>query len=706
MGSIKKKELCIFLALALILYFISKIWLTCDKYWKFHKYNDSDFISADTKERSDISRISASITGYNDSRGRIDSMLNEIRKSPFYTVTPRRRRICSSMSINPGGINKKLITAVIQNNVCGHCVPNMIRDAKFLLEKFGYHVDIAQSTLSLYNASYQNSILFLIQKLSGFAYEDIVMVSLMSVAVIPTLEAHNMAAILSLMNIDVIIPSTCYPCSSSYSGFCHSTQAQSWFLYQFQRYVNSNTTDILKYSCIFPDPTVFVGYAGKVISMLKSMLATSDISKPMTVTSAPDFMSSLFKDIYHSNSAKVSIDYFSFIFSDIPMVESKNQRWQWMSTEFDIVKRSPHFESFILEFLPDARSEAARQLHRVIPLLKRQPPVFLRFFGSFIATDMEPLTRGSASASTSPRSEMQCDTLGIKTYSAAMKVALYHDLRWILRQRDLKYADRPRIVVSLTTVPHRIALIEHTLRSVLDQTVTADVVYLHLPWRSRRFPNSTYEIPRTVLDLPIVVNRCEDYGPATKLIPTLDLERHPDTLIITVDDDMVFKRSLIERLLERHFASPGYAYANAGQVIDVNDEFGPVVVRSAATWTEADYPVDILEAFLGALYVRSFFDVEELRAIPEPCWSTDDIWISAHLARRGVPRVKVIQHKGEFATFSKNDGVQPLRDSNVFGVRKNDVCAALLLADFQRMWSNSSYDQYCSFESTVSSCIR
>ena len=301
---------------------------------------------------------------------------------------------------------------------------------------------------------------------------------------------------------------------------------------------------------------------------------------------------------------------------------------------------------------------------------------------------------------------MQCDTLGIKTYSAAMKVALYHDLRRILRQRDLKYADRPRIVVSLTTVPHRIALIEHTLRSVLDQTVTADVVYLHLPWRSRRFPNSTYEIPRTVLDLPIVVNRCEDYGPATKLIPTLDLERHPDTLIITVDDDMVFKRTLIERLLERHFASPGYAYANAGQVIDVNDEFGPVVVRSAATWTEADYPVDILEAFLGALYVRSFFDVEELRASPEACWSTDDIWISAHLARRGVPRVKVIQHKGEFATFSKNDGVQPLRDSNVFGVRKNDVCAALLLADFQRMWSNSSYDQYCSFESTVSSCIR
>eukprot|EP01041_Mallomonas_annulata_P005635 gene5635-11372_t len=253
-----------------------------------------------------------------------------------------------------------------------------------------------------------------------------------------------------------------------------------------------------------------------------------------------------------------------------------------------------------------------------------------------------------------------------------------------------------RIVVSLTTVPIRLPLVELTIKSILSQSLVPDAIYLNIPKKSSRFRGEEYNISFELLSLPIIINRCEDYGPATKLIPTLEIETNPDTLIITVDDDMIFKSTLIRRLLQRHLTYPYAVYVNAGQMIDINDAFGPVVVRSAASWKDLDFPIDILEAFLGVIYRRDFFSLDILRHIPDVCRSTDDIWFSAHLARRGIPRVKVIQKPGEFATFSKNDNIRPLREGNVFGVRKNDMCAAHLLSDFKTMWSE--VDQYCPFE--------
>jgi len=38
----------------------------------------------------------------------------------------------------------------------------------------------------------------------------------------------------------------------------------------------------------------------------------------------------------------------------------------------------------------------------------------------------------------------------------------------------------------------------------------------------------------------ITINRCDDHGPLTKLLPTLLRETDPDTVIITVDDDKIY----------------------------------------------------------------------------------------------------------------------------------------------------------------------
>jgi hypothetical protein len=93
--------------------------------------------------------------------------------------------------------------------------------------------------------------------------------------------------------------------------------------------------------------------------------------------------------------------------------------------------------------------------------------------------------------------------------------------------------------------------------------------------------------------------------------------------------------------------------------------------------------VDILEAFLGAVYRRSFFDADALVARQPPeCVTTDDIWFAAHLASRGVPRVK-LPMPFDRPVETAADAVSPLRKDNVGGLSKNDVCAAAVLRQLQ-----------------------
>jgi hypothetical protein len=264
-----------------------------------------------------------------------------------------------------------------------------------------------------------------------------------------------------------------------------------------------------------------------------------------------------------------------------------------------------------------------------------------------------------------------------------------------------------RLVASLTSLPDRLPHIEQTLQSILNQHVPADTVYLNIPKHYVRFGGTENalditHIPDNLRKLPVIINLVErDWGPGTKLLPTLQLEPDPSTVIITLDDDMVFKPTLFGLLLRRHLNNPYMAYGNAGQLVDVDGGFGPAVVRTAWQWKDNDYPVDIIEAFRGAIYRRSFFDnMPELMAISPECFFTDDIWISAYLSRRHIPRIKLVEGWGDTAEFAENDKVTPLRNENINGSRRNDVCALSLLQDFKLGWSSQGINEKCSFEFT------
>jgi hypothetical protein len=257
---------------------------------------------------------------------------------------------------------------------------------------------------------------------------------------------------------------------------------------------------------------------------------------------------------------------------------------------------------------------------------------------------------------------------------------------------------RPRVVVSLTTLPSRINGVVETVLSLLKQSVRPDAIYLNVPAQSERFKGASYIIPPSLDKIKeLTILHTTDFGPATKLIATLDREKGDTTLIITVDDDMVYAPSTVATLLEAHLLNPNAAYGFAGQMIDLDPcnateqatGTWPGVcaarphVRSADAWQDRHAAVDILEAFKGAIYRRDFFDLVRLRKIPAECRRTDDIWISANLAAVGIPRVKLLTDA--HPTASSNDVVNPLRLDNVQGIGQNVRCAMLVLDQFLAM---------------------
>ena len=112
-----------------------------------------------------------------------------------------------------------------------------------------------------------------------------------------------------------------------------------------------------------------------------------------------------------------------------------------------------------------------------------------------------------------------------------------------------------RLIVSLTSFPDRMDGLYLTVESVLNQTVPADLVVIWLA--SLQFPNGMDDVPmslKRILSDKCQIRWCEDMRSYKKLIPSL--AQYPGATIVTIDDDIIYERTLIEKLLRGHELHP------------------------------------------------------------------------------------------------------------------------------------------------------
>ena len=216
--------------------------------------------------------------------------------------------------------------------------------------------------------------------------------------------------------------------------------------------------------------------------------------------------------------------------------------------------------------------------------------------------------------------------------------------------RDVLSRSKPfkggRVIVSFTTLPDRIANLEPTIRSLLEQTRPPDEIVLAIPQFSIR-QKMEYAVPSYLDKIPrLRILRAEkDWGPASKFVPIIQEElaaRRGNTLIMVVDDDRIYPRDALEIFLHYHQQMPDAALCFRGALIPRNLVwFLPKIFR--ASQIREVTRVAVITGTASYLIQPRFFDAAlwDYSNAPAGAFYMDDIWISAHLDRRGVKKYVV-----------------------------------------------------------------
>ena len=115
--------------------------------------------------------------------------------------------------------------------------------------------------------------------------------------------------------------------------------------------------------------------------------------------------------------------------------------------------------------------------------------------------------------------------------------------------------------VSLTTIPPRYSTLKKTLDSLQKQNKYPDQIFLNIPNHFKRFSNFEFnfkELTKKYKNLKI--NRCEDFGPGTKLLGSLNEILSYD-FVILIDDDHIYKNEMLEIFYNQAFKNSNDSYS-------------------------------------------------------------------------------------------------------------------------------------------------
>src|SRR5690606_13603827 len=102
-----------------------------------------------------------------------------------------------------------------------------------------------------------------------------------------------------------------------------------------------------------------------------------------------------------------------------------------------------------------------------------------------------------------------------------------------------------RVVASYTTLPSRYSVLKQSILSLKNQTVKLDEIYLTIPKIAKRLNKEYPPVPEDIKNLCKVITVDQDYGPITKIYGGLVSESNPNTIIISCDDDVLFKSNFV-----------------------------------------------------------------------------------------------------------------------------------------------------------------
>ena len=236
-----------------------------------------------------------------------------------------------------------------------------------------------------------------------------------------------------------------------------------------------------------------------------------------------------------------------------------------------------------------------------------------------------------------------------KTLKTIDKVSLDKE---ILRYRLSGVTGDDEIIVSLTSFPDRMYKIHYTLYSLLTQTVKPSKVILWLG--EEQFPNKEKDIPKKVLDLQkngLTIGWYRNLYSYTKLIPAL--EKYPDSIIVTADDDIYYEPNWLELLIKEHENNPDDIVCHRAHKIKLtNDNIAPYKKWSKKIGGRKPSYLNFLTGVGGVLYPPHvlYKDVLNKNLFEKLAPKADDVWFWS-MAVLNLTKVKVVKDRIKELTY-------------------------------------------------------
>lgn len=186
------------------------------------------------------------------------------------------------------------------------------------------------------------------------------------------------------------------------------------------------------------------------------------------------------------------------------------------------------------------------------------------------------------------------------------------------------------IIVSLTSFSKRLDNVAYTIESLMQQTLKADRIQLWLgadKTDADTIPLNLRKLEKRGLEI------CfgdKDFGPYTKYYYAM--KNHPNSLVITIDDDIFYPTNMIEKLYYAYKKEPSYIHCHRGhKMIKQHGSLKSYREWEFSTKLEsasfAVFPTGVggVLYFPGALNKKALASDEFLQLSP----NADDIWLKA-----------------------------------------------------------------------------
>lgn len=215
-------------------------------------------------------------------------------------------------------------------------------------------------------------------------------------------------------------------------------------------------------------------------------------------------------------------------------------------------------------------------------------------------------------------------------------VSVYHSIR--LKSIAVTKLTKPQddalpLIVSLTTIPSRLAKVHITIRSILSQNPQPFKTILWLNEEHKHLiPNSLHALESAVFEIRYTHLHCSH----KKLIHTL--QAFPDYPIVTSDDDCIYRKEWLNSLYQTHLKNHNFVIAHRIRCIkkDINGDYLPYKKWNC---TSKNNPKSLLAVGAeGVLYPPNIFPkvIFDEKLFLELAPKADDLWFKAVALSNGI----------------------------------------------------------------------